>query len=185
MRAVAAVLWGLLVFAVAGCDDAFGPSFGPVPETPVEATVADFSSSDLRDAAGFDLVGQRPVRTDISPGWDFLYRVEPDGSPVMVPRGAIIESETQAGVQVVAESFTGLEEAPAGGYTVDAPVEVAEGDVIAVRTRQDPSLNLRCRRYVKMEIQDVDMDVGVLRFRYLRNPNCERRILIPGAEGDL
>lgn len=185
MRAVAAVLWGLLVFAVAGCEDSFGPNFGPVPETPVEATVADFSSSDLRDASAFDLAGQRPVRTDVDPGWDFLYRVEPSGSPVMVPRGVVIEGETQAGVQVVSESFTGLEQAPAAGYAVDAPVEVAEGDVVAVRTRQDPSLNIQCRRYVKMEILDVDMDLGILRFRFLRNPNCEQRILIPGAEGDV
>lgn len=185
MRAIAAVLWVLLVFAAAGCDDPFAASLGPVPEQPVEALVADFASSELREAPAFDFVNQASVRTDVTAEWDFLYRVEPDGSPVMVPRGVIIEGETQAGVQVVSESFTGLEQAPAGDYTVDAPVEVAEGDVVAVRTRQDPSLSLQCRRYVKMEIQDVDMDVGVLRFRYLRNPNCEQRILIPGAEGEL
>lgn len=184
MRAVAVVLWALLVFAATACEDAFGPTFGPVPETPVEALIADFASSDLRDAAAFDFVNQRSVRTDVTAEWDVLYRVESDGTPVLVPRGVLLEGETQAGLQLLSGTFSGLERAPAEGYTVDAPMEVGEGDVLALRTRQDPSLSLRCRRYAKLEIQEVDMELGVLRFRYLRNPNCEQRVLIPGAEGD-
>lgn len=184
LRAVAALLWTLLVFAAVGCEDPFGPSFGPVPEEPVEAVVADFASSDLRDAAAFDFVNQRSVRTDVTAEWDVLYRVEPDGTPVLVPRGVIVGGGSEAGVQIVAETFSGLERAPPDGYTVDAPVPVAAGDVLALRSRQDPSLGLRCRRYVKLEIGEVDREAGVLRFRYLRNPNCEQRILIPGAEGD-
>ena len=102
---------------------------------------------------------------------------------------ALVKLEALAGHGNVAfycvdvSDFDALREAPESGYTNLEAVPVAVGDVFAVRSRRDPAFgNVRCRRFAKMEILAIDMGEGTVTFRHLRNPNCEKRTLVPGAE---
>ncbi len=174
----------VLTLTFGACDDPFAALLQPVDETPGEVTLVDFRTGALQDPSAFDLLFQVVVRVDQSGQWDFAYVVT-DGQQQLLPFGALADSLTDAGLQQVSDSFEGLEDAPEEGYTIGEPVTIAEGDVLAVRSRSDSNSFIFCRRYGKIEILDIDADLGHLTFRFLINPNCEDRVLVPGQHGDL
>ena len=163
------------------CDDTTGPGFGDVPEEPSETTIFDFRSSSVRDPSAFDIVEGRPVRTDQSTGWDFLFALQTDGTARLRPRNQVLGSGAASGLQPVQSSFEDLDEAPEGGYVTGSAVAVEEGDVLAGRSRQDPSFGIGWQHFMKMEVLTVDRDAGTLTFRHLINPACDRRNLVPGS----
>lgn len=173
------------VLLVAGaCDDPFGPRIRPVPEEPGTATLHDFRGDALRSPSAFDIITPRAVRTDQTSGWDFLFAISAEGEPQFRPRGLIVEGDSEAGLQRVDRSFEQVEMAPEEGYVTDAPTAVESGAVYVAVSRQDPGFRRsRCRRFMKLEVQSLDLQDGTVEFRFLGNPNCEDRILIPGAEG--
>ena len=94
-----------------------------------------------------------------------------------------VEEDSDSGLQLVGQTFDGLESAPEGGYEQVEPVPIQVGDVLAMRSRRDPAFgNVRCRRFAKMEVLELDGTEGTMSFRFLVNPNCEKRTLVPGAE---
>lgn len=155
----------------------------PVADTASIVTLTDFRSSDLGSPSAFDVLSGSAVRTDITAGWDFLYYVKTDGTMQLRPRDMVLGGTSGQGIQKVSESFTQLTEAPSGGYTTNQPVNVSEGDVLAVVSRSDPNYAVQCRYFMKMKITSVDKAAGTLTFRYLTNPNCEQRLLQPGQSG--
>lgn len=174
-------LAALAAIALPSCDETTGPGFGPVPEEPGEATVFDFRTSSVRDPSAFDIVSGREVRTDQTAGWDFLFEVRDDGTAVLRPRNHVLAEGADAGLQHVDLDFEDLDEAPERGYRTGKAVPVAEGDVLAGRSRQDPSFAIECRHFMKMEVVTLDPGAGLLTFRHLINPACERRNLAPGS----
>lgn len=155
----------------------------PVPDESLESTLADFSGGGLSDPSAFDVISGDAVRTDLFPGWDFLFEVRPDGNPVLWPRSAIAEEDSDAGLQLVGQTFDGLTSAPEDGYVLLEPVAIDSGDVLAVRSRRDPAFgSVRCRRFGKLEVMALEEAEGTMTFRFLVNPNCEKRTLVPGAE---
>jgi hypothetical protein len=177
---VAAAL-AVSALVAAGCGNS--GLLAPVADSASVATLADFRTSDLGSPSAFDILAGRAVRTDITSGWDFLYYVQPDGTMELRPRDMVLGGTSSQGIQEVTESFDQLTEAPSGGYTTDTPVQVSQGDVLAVVSRSDPNFAVQCRYFMKMEITSVDTAAGTLTFRYLTNPNCEQRILAPGQGG--
>jgi hypothetical protein len=163
------------------CDDTTGPGFRDVPEEASETTIFDFRSSSVRDPSAFDIVGVGPVRTDQSAGWDFLFALQPDGTAQLRPRNQVLGGGAASGLQPVESEFGDLDEAPEGGYVTGSVVAVEEGDVLAGRSRQDPSFGIGCRHFMKMEVLTVDRDAGTITFRHLVNPACDRRNLVPGS----
>lgn len=174
-----------LIPALTACEDPFAALLRDVPETPVEVSLVDFITGSLQDPSAFDVIFARAARVDQTNQWDFLYVVSPEGTHQLLPFGALADSLTDSGLQQVAESFEGLEKAPSEGYTVDEPVAISEGDVLAVRSRKDSNSFIICRRYAKIEVLEIDATENRLTFRVLVNPNCEDFVLIPGQRGKL
>lgn len=148
------------------------------------ALLADHRTGPLQTASAFDVLGGRVARVDQTDAWDFLFFITEEGEPQLRPFGAVTGRASDAGLQKVASSFEGLRVAPEEGYERAASVPIAEGDVLAAVSRRDPTLQvIRCRRFAKLEILEVDLAGGRLRFRHLINPNCELRGLVPGETG--
>lgn len=173
----------LLVVLLLACDDPFAPSLRPVPEEPSTAALFDFETSDLRDPSAFDVIGGREVRTDQTSGWDFLLARDGEGLEFR-PRSLVLDVTSTAGLQPFEGTFEELRTAPEGGYVTDDPVPVEEGGVYAARSRQDPGFGVSCLRFLKLEVTAVDPEQGSVTIRYLGNPNCGRRTLVPGATGE-
>jgi hypothetical protein len=169
--------------ALTACDDPFEALLLDVPDTPVEVSLVDFLTGALQEPSAFDVIFSRAARVDQTNQWDFLYFVTAEGTHQLVPFGALADSLTDSGLQQVSESFEGLGEAPSEDYTIDVPIPISEGDVLAARSRADPNSFIVCRRYAKIEILEIDVAEKRLTFRALVNPNCEDFVLIPGQHG--
>lgn len=169
-----------LVASLTACGDPFEPVFVLVPQ-PEEVDLHDFVSSSLLDPSAFDLFSRGPIRTDQLTTWDFLFVVDPVLGPTLQARGGVVESESDAGIQLSTFEFDDLTEAPNENYTVDAPVPVSVGDVLAIRSRQSRSISFRCRVYGKMEILAIEGGPAVATIRFVINPNCEQRGVEPEA----
>lgn len=179
---------GLVAFAAvalfAACDDPFADFVRDVPEFPSDATLFDFVTGSLQDPSAFDIVTEATVRVDQTSQWDFMYRVT-DGVSELVPFGVVADSANDAGFVRAGTGFEGVTEAPTDGYTRTEAFPVAVGDVFIARSRRDPSQVLICNRYGKFEVIDIDAGAGTILLRYLINPNCGDRVLIPGEHGEL
>lgn len=175
-----------LVFTVifAACDDPFADFVRDVPEFPSDATLFDFVTGRLQDPSAFDIVTEVTVRVDQTNQWDFMYRVT-DGVSELVPFGVVADSVNDAGFIRAETSFEGVTEAPTEGYSRSEPFPVALGDVFIARSRRDLSQILICNRYGKFEVVDIDTAAGTILLRYLINPNCGDRVLVPGEHGEL
>jgi hypothetical protein len=170
----------MLVAPLAACGDPFEPILTLVPQ-PAEADLHDFVSGSLLDPSAFDLFNMAPVRTDLSSGWDLLFSVDPALGPTLVVRGAVLGEESDAGIQLSSSEFDTLTEAPENDYTEDAPVAIAVGDVLAVRSRQSTAISFRCRVFGKIEILAIEGTPAVATIRFVVNPNCEQRDVEPEA----
>ena len=167
-----------------GCDDPFEQLRRPVPDIPGEATLVDFREGPFREPSAFDLVLERLVRVDLSPNWDFLFVIDESGQAAFVPFGAVAEEDALSGLQKVTDTFEGLRQAPSEGYEREAAVPISGGDVLAAVSRQDPGSRFQCRHFAKLEILALDLQERTVRFRFLVNPNCETRALVPGEAGE-
>ena len=181
-RTFGLVTVGAIAWTLSGCGST--PIGLPVPDEPSEAILADFFVGPLTAPSAFSLILLRAVRTDQTQEWDYVFALEDQGVAELFPRGAVLEPPSTAGLQIVAESFEELTEAPEFGYVTDAPVAVQVGDVLAaVSQRQCGSFNRR--RFGKLEILAIDRERGEVTFKFLANPNCEIRSLVPGEVGEL
>lgn len=171
------------MLGLVACGDEAERILVPVPDESREATLVDISGGPITQPSAFDVLIEDVVRTDQTPGWDFVLEYYPDGKAVLWPRNAIVEEDGDSGLQLVAETFDGLTAAPENGYVQTKRVPINVGDVLAVRSRRDPLYgSVRCRRFAKIEVLTMDTAEGSMTFRHLVNPNCEKRSLVPGAE---
>lgn len=172
--------------ALAGCDDPLASRRLPVPEESIETWLFTIEDGALRDPSALDLARRIPgrVRTHESPDWDFELRRSEQGQIQFVPRNVVLGTSGSAGLQRVDDAFEELDVAPGGGYRTDAALPVEVSGVYAVRSRNDPRTRITCFRYMKMEVLEVDQEAGRVTFRFLGNPNCGRRTLVPGATGE-
>lgn len=179
----ALALAAALAVAGSACEDTTGPDFGPVPEEPTEVTLFGLEQSSVRDPSAFDATAPRTARPDQTTEWDFLVDVPQEGPAELRPRNAVVEDGSEAGLQASDRAFDEIDQAPEDGYATDAALAVEEGDVVVGRSRQDPSFNLNCLHFFKLEIVTVDREAGTLTFRHLINPACgsQSRSLVPGA----
>lgn len=177
-------LWiGPLVLILAGCGDPF-KFLGPVPDEPTEVELADQRTAPLQEPSAFDMLSMRRTRVDLSVNWDFLFLITEEGEARLEPFAFVTGRTNEAGLQKMNQSFESLLLAPKSGYEISSPTTIMEGDVLAAVSRRDPALGgLRCRRFGKFEILEIDREARVLRFRHLINPNCEGVGLTPGEVG--
>jgi len=169
---------------LAACDDPFAAFVLDVPEFPSDARLFDFVTGSLQDPSAFDIVTEAAVRVDQTNQWDFMYRVT-GGVSELVPFGVVADSTNDAGFVRAETGFEGVTEAPTGGYTQTEAFPVTVGDVFIARSRRDAAQILICNRYGKFEVIDIDAAAGTILLRYLINPNCGDRVLVPGEHGEL
>jgi len=181
LDAIVKNLWkiaGLLVF-VAGCGSSNEPVVLPLPAGPSEADLVNFAGDDILDPSAFDILDASDKRTDQVPGWDFVFQLGPD-TVALRPRSEVTTDSVLSGLQQVPVSFEELTAAPSDGYITEEPVPIKVGDVLAGRSRRDPTFSVRCLRYGKFQVLAIDADAGTVTLLHLVNPNCEQTSLIPG-----
>ena len=168
-----------LSIVAAGCGSSNEPTTVPLPSEPSESELVNFSGDDLLDPSAFDILDAANARTDQVPGWDFVFQVGPD-TTTLRPRSDVTTDSAASGLQHVPVSFEELNQAPSDGYITDEPVPIQVGDVLAGRSRRDPIFSVRCLRYGKFEVLEIDVTAGTVQLLHLVNPNCEQTGLIPG-----
>jgi len=161
----------------AACGDPFQPILTPIPDAR-ETTLIDFVSGDLVDPAAYDMFTGNAVRTDQTNAWDFVFLIDAELGPVLVPRSEVLDEESEAGLQVADQGFDTLDEAPAEGYTTDVRVPISEGMVFTMISRKSPQTSVRCRLFGKIEVESIEGTPAQVTLNAVVNPNCERRELI-------
>ena len=186
IRRSRALFGWLLAGAVvlSACDDPFNEFLLNVPDEPSEAVLFDFFTGRLQDPSAFDAIGSTVVRVDQTTQWDFLFAIESQVSQLL-PFSGVADSASQAGLLKSSRTFEEVLVAPEQGYDTGAPLEIAVGDVVVVKSRRDRTQILICNQYLKLEVLEIDMGAGTVLFRYLRNPNCGDRVLEPGMHGEI
>lgn len=159
------------------CGDPFQPILSAIPDAR-ETMLIDFEGGDLVDPAAYDMFTGSAVRTDQTNAWDFVFRLDADLGPVLVPRSDFLDEESTAGLQEADLPFETLDEAPADGYTTDVPVPIREGMVFTVISRKSPQTSVRCRLFGKLEVKSIEGTPAQVTLNAVVNPNCERRELI-------
>lgn len=172
-----------LLMVISACGDSTEPLLLPLPEEVEAVELTDFNTGSLLDPSAFDLITRTVIRTDQNSGWDFVFYVDETEGPLLVSRGVYTEDEdSEPGIQVVLSSFEDLTEAPDNGYAILDPIQIAVGDVVASRSRQDLSYgSLRCRYFGKFSVDAIDATKGTVTLSHLVNPNCENRNLDPST----
>jgi len=172
-----------LAALVAGCDDQFGPSDWVIVRDTVE--LYSLNRSDYQGLpAGFDFVTPRPVIIESineARQWDVAL-TEGEGGLHFTPAGAFPNIDTRPAIAVLPDAdFEELDKAPRDGdiYTSTESVTLETDRVYVVRTRNLPIIGQRCVRYAKVRPIAVDTEAGILRFEFIRNPNCNDRALVP------
>lgn len=140
----------------------------------------DFRTGPITEASALDLFTASVVRTDQTEGWDVIFYLTQEGQPQLWPRGVLLGGTSNAGIQQVQSSFQGLTEVPEGGYATDAPVDLADGSVYALRSRRSQG----CTRFAKMAVDSVDVEGGRLFATAVANPNCNARGVEPEVDED-
>ncbi len=190
----ATVLAALVAFGC-GNPDRF---LAPVPTEPREATLFDLFGALVERPAAFDLVtGSRTARTDLTNQWDWVFAVVPASAPpgtclegrspgegVFLPRGCFEGLAATSGILRSDLAFDEIVNAvgDVSAYEAAAAVPVDSGATYLVRSRPDPgiaAIGAGCRRFMKLEILSLDTVLGSVTFRYLWNPNCNLRRLVP------
>ncbi len=177
----------VLVIALAACDD---PNALPPPsETNVIDTIAMFSldGTPVSEASGFAVELGQPVRTDIFSAFDFVFTVDPQGQPWLVPARAagMPGSSLDPGILPQGTAVGGLQfdqitVAPFDGYVTEDSLEAAVGNTYVVRSRVICALGVP--RYAKIEVLELNLAPDTLRMslKLLDNFNCGYRGLEPG-----
>jgi hypothetical protein len=171
-----------LVVAAAACgDDPFEFDWSDTPDTVLLYSLAH---PDLNLASGFAFLSRSRIRVE-SPSakgtWDAAVDTR-GGEIVLLPPGALgVTSEARIAT-IEGMALEDVTEAPADTavYVGDQPVAVAPGTVYVVKTNRVPgSFGSRCVYYAKVEAVAIDVAAGTLEFRYVTNPVCNSRDLVP------
>lgn len=178
----------LLGIALTGCSDP--NALLPASDTNVIDTIALFSldGTPVSQASGFAVESGQPVRTDIFSAFDFVFTVDPQGQPWLLPAlaagmpastldpGLLPQGSVAGGLQ-----FDQITVAPFDGYLTEDSLEAAVGNTYVVRSRVI-CLAIGVPRYAKIEILELNLAPDTLRIslKLLDNFNCGYRGLEPG-----
>src|SRR3712207_4726966 len=129
-RASFRLLLPLLVAVAAACGDDDNLA-DPTEQNAVDTvTMYALTGTPITTPSGF-AVEEGTVRTDVDPGFDFAYNIEPDGRRLFLPRAVLgLPSSTTAdpGLQRQDEAFDAIVVARSNGYVTEeaVPIEVGE-----------------------------------------------------------
>jgi hypothetical protein len=134
--------------------------------------------------SAFDFVSGLPTRIDApSTGANFdLVLADQGGTLVLVPNATIQARTVGAGVVAVSATFESLVEAPKDTtlYKKTGSFPVVPGAIYLVRSRDAGCSALGGGFfYAKVEALALNLTRGSATFRFVRNPTCDDRALIP------
>ncbi len=171
-----------------GCDDNIGPAdWVAVPDT---VDLFSLSRHDYQGyPAGFDVLsgaaGRRVTIEDpgASGNWDFAL-VESDGRLMLMPAGFVRDLDIGAGIALLdkGETFESVTKVPGdpAKYHESELVALEAGRIYAVRSRRYYGYGGQsCSLYGKLSPITLDEAGGILRFEFMRNPNCSDRSMVP------
>lgn len=182
-RIAAAV--ALLTAALSACgSDPFSYQWSDIPDT---AQIYSLARPELNLESGFSfydgygLVVELPASTG---RWDVALDTE-GGQLVLLPPAVLGISARAKIAALPGMAYADVTQAPGDGqdnspYVDDQPVPVEAGTIYVIRTNLRPgSFGSACTYYAKMEPLTIDVAAGTLTFRYVTNPICNNRDLIP------
>lgn len=174
-----------LALVGAGCGNSLGPQeWTPTPDT---VTLFSVSRSDYTGMpSGLDFVtGQTVAIEGATAGGFDVVLAEQGGSLVLLPVDAISGSVTGVGVSAITgTSFDDLQEAPSdtSKYVRASAVPLEAGSVYVVRSRQSSCGYISGQWYAKVQPLALDESQGTARIRFVRNPFCDDRNLVPPSQ---
>ena len=168
---------------LAACgDDPFAFDWSDEPQT---VLIYSLARPELNLASGFSFNRHSRVRIESATAtgtWDLALDTQ-GGQLVLLPPGALgVTGSTARIAPLTGVTLEGLREAPSDStaYFTREPVPVTEGTVYVVRTnRAQGSFGSSCVYHAKMEPSVIDVAGGTLTFRYVSNPVCNSRELVP------
>jgi len=183
MKSRFSLLYLLMVLPLAACDDGFGPQeWSATPDTIVLYSLS--RPEHFNRASGFDFGAQvgipRRVESTFTPGqWDVVL-IETNGGFAFAPASSFEGQSSRAGLATVTgTTLEELERAPGDSQFLTTPVALNTGTVYAVRSRLIQTIVSSCSYYSKFEVLELNQAEGWVRFRYILNPYCGDRRLIP------
>lgn len=171
-----------LLAALAACgDDPFAFQWDDTPDT---VLLYSLSRPELNLASAFNFREGRPVRVESATAtgnWDVAVDTRGD-QLVLLPPGALGITSRARVAPLGDIAFEDLTEAPEDtlAYVADEPVPVVVGHVYVVKTNQSiGNFGSRCVYHAKVEPVAADAAGGTLRLKYVTNPVCNSRDLVP------
>lgn len=178
----AVALIAALVTGVAACEgDPFSFDWDDAPDTVLLYSLA---RPELNLVSAFDFHGRVPIRVEAATAtgsWDMAVDTE-GGRLVLVPPGHFGVTSTARIATLDDMRLEDVTEAPSDTllYISDQQVPVRLGSVYVIKThRWSGSFGRTCISFAKLEPLDVDVSRGTLTFRYVSNPVCNSRDLVP------
>ena len=176
-----------LVIALAACNDP--NELPPATEANLVDTIALFSldGTPVSEPSGFAVELGNPIRTDIFSAFDFVFTVDPQGQPWLLPAVTVgmPQSSFDPGLLPQGTATSGLQfdqitVAPFDGYLTTDSLLAAVGNTYVVRSRVICSLGVP--RYAKIEVLELNLapDTLSITLQLLDNFNCGYRGLEPG-----
>lgn len=179
--AAVAVAVALLMGGTACGDDPFAFDWTDTPDTVLLYSLA---RPELNLVSGFNFFQGVRVQVEAPAAtgqWDAAVDTR-DGQIVLMVPGAFGVASTARIAPLEAMSLDDVTTAPSDTtlYISDEPVPMVEGSIYVVKTnRARGSFGSTCVYYAKLEPLEADPVAGTLRFRYVVNPVCNSRDLVP------
>jgi hypothetical protein len=170
---------------VAACDpNQLAPA--QIPNTVDTVTMGALSGAALQYPAAFDITIGQAVRTDQTSAFDFVYNIDAQGRPVLLPIHAIPglgnTTGNNPGFIRAAQSFSLVTTAPTDTYLTTDTLVIAANDVLIARSRV--ACYLGVPQYAKLRVIDFDTSLKTVRLEVLSDLNCGYKNLQPGIPTD-
>lgn len=165
-----------------GCDTT--PFELPWEENPFEATLYSLDRAELNRPSAYDMARRARIIIEglaAEGRWDFAVD-RMGGQMVLLPPRALGVISRAAIVPIPGVEYDDVREAPSDtlAYIRDEAVPVDMGTIYVVRTHEQVGqFGQRCVFYGRIEILEIDVEDGILRFRSDTSPDCNNRKLVP------
>jgi hypothetical protein len=125
-------------------------------------------------------------RVDPSFNFDVAFDIDAQGRAVLIPVrlvGGTATASKQVGLQKITGAFDALSLAPTSGYQYDSVLVLGTGEAAAVQLNASTG---QCQLFVnqflysKLVIDSVSAPRRAIFFRFVHDPNCGFRALVPG-----
>ncbi|HUL03079.1 MAG TPA: hypothetical protein VLV16_07630 [Gemmatimonadales bacterium] len=181
-RAAGALPAAALCFALlTSCDNGIGLPPAAIANVVDTVTLYALTGTAFDTPSAYSVSGGGPVRTSLSPSFDFAFDFKPVLGPVLLPTGAV-GLPTSSGLLLSGQSFEAITEAPTQeNYEATKPTLVSPGAVILVRSRPQPCVSISSQPlYAKLHVLALDQVQRTVQFEILSDQNCGYLGLSPG-----